>query len=62
MNALHVDLIRSITNLLWGAIGSTEPSFNKLLAVFVQEVEGVQVRASRDLDQLREAIPDLCGR
>ena len=62
MDTLPVDLIGSFTDLLGSAICTAKASIDKLFTVFVQQVEGVQVRAGGDLDQFRKAISDLGGR
>ena len=61
MDSFFVDLVRSLSDLLRGTVSATKSSLNKLFAVLVEEVERIQVRTSRDLDQLGEAIPDLGG-
>lgn len=59
MNTLFVNFVRCITNFLRCAIRAAEASLNERLAIFVQQVEGVQMRAHRDLDQLGKTVPDL---
>lgn len=61
MYAFLVDPVCRCTNFFWCAVCAAKPRVDELLAVFVQEVKGVQVGARRDLDQLCKAIPDLCG-
>lgn len=62
VDAFLVNLIGSFANFLWCAICTTKAGLNQLLAVLVQQIERVQVRAGRDLDQLCKTIPDLCSR
>ncbi len=62
MNALLVDFVRSFADLISSPIGSSKSSLDQLFAVFVQKVKGVQVRAGRDLDQLRKTVSYLSGR
>jgi hypothetical protein len=59
MDPLPVDLIRSFDQLLRTPIRSAKTLLNQLLAVLVQQVKGVEMRTSRDLDQLRETVADL---
>ena len=59
--AFLVDLVRRCSDFFRCAIRAAKSRVDELLAVFVQEVEGSQVRACRDLDQLCKAISDLCG-
>ena len=61
MYALLVNLIRRGTNFLWCAICAAKSRVDELFTVFVKEVEGIEVRACRDLDQLGKAISDLGG-
>ena len=62
MNALLVDLIRSYANFFRSTISPSKSSVNQLFTIFVQKIEGIQVRACRDFDQLRKAVSDLSGR
>jgi hypothetical protein len=62
MDPLPVDLIRRLDQLLRASIRSAKTLLNQLLAVLVQQVKGVEMRTSRDLDQLREAVADLSSR
>ena len=63
VNTFHIDFIGGVTDLLRCAICTAETSLNELLAILVQQIESGQVRATRDLDQLRKAITDLsCGK
>jgi len=60
MDAFLVDLIRCLADLLGCAIRAPETSLDELLTVLVEQVECVEVGTSRDLDQLGEAVSDLC--
>ena len=59
VDPLPVDLIRRLDQLLRTPIRSAKALLNQLLAVLVQQVKGVEMGTSRDLDQLREAVADL---
>jgi hypothetical protein len=54
-----VYLIRCLS-YLWVHIITTEARGDQFLAVLVEELESWPVAASRDLDQLCEAVSDLC--
>ena len=60
VDARAVDLVRSILDLLLSTVGPAESGVDELLAVLVEQVERWQMSAARDLDQLCEAVPDLC--
>lgn len=59
MNAFAVDCIGSCADFLGRVISPPEPSFDKLLAVLIQQVKRVQVRACRNLNELCKPITDL---
>ena len=59
VDALPVNIIRGLDQLLRASIRSAKTLLNQLLAVLVQQVKGVEMRTRRDLDQLREAVADL---
>ena len=59
MYAFLVNLVRGRADFFCCAIRTTKPRGDKLLAIFVQKVESVEVGAGRDFDQLGEAVPDL---
>lgn len=60
IDALIVDLVRCITDLLRCTICTAKACLDDLLTIFVEELKGGQVGASGDLDQLSKPIPDLC--
>ena len=57
-----VDFVRCITNFLGRIIRAAKACLNELLAIFVKQIERVQVRAHGDFDELGKAVPDLCCR
>ncbi len=59
VDPFSVDLISRLDQLLRASIRAAKTLLNQLLAVLVQQVKGVEMRTSRDLDQLREAVADL---
>jgi hypothetical protein len=59
VNTTTVDLVGSIANLLGSTLTATETGLNELLAVLVEQVEGVEVGTGGDLDQLCETVADL---
>lgn len=59
VNTSAVDGICCVGNLLGGTIGTAEASGDELLSVLVKQVEGVEVSAGRNLNQLRETVTDL---
>lgn len=59
VNTVAVDLVSGILDLLGSTITTAKASGDELLAILVEEVEGVEVSASRDLDQLCESVADL---
>lgn len=59
VDAGSVDGVGSILDFLRGIIAATETSGDELLAVLVEKIEGRQVSASRDLDQLCKSVTDL---
>ena len=59
MNALPVNLISGGTDFVSRAISSTKPGLDQLLAVFVEQVECVQVSTGGNFDQLSETVTDL---
>lgn len=54
-----VDGVGCFGNLLGRSVGTTETGRDELLAVLVEQVEGVKVSTGRDLNQLRETVTDL---
>ena len=59
VDAIPIDLVGSGANFFGGAVTTAKTGSNDVFAMFVQEIKGLQVRAGRDLDELREAITDL---
>ncbi len=59
MDALLVNLVRSIKDFNRSTISASEARFNELLAICIEEIECVQMRACRDLNELRKAVPNL---
>lgn len=57
-----IDLIRGLYQLSRGAVCPSKSLPNELLAVFVQEIEGIKVGAGGDLDQLGETVSYLRDR
>lgn len=54
--------ICSLSDLIRGLVGSPKLGIYELLAIFVKEVKDFKMSTGRNLDQLSEAIPDLCSR
>lgn len=54
-----IDYVCGIFKLRAASICSTKSLGNQLLAVPVEEFEGLQIRTSRDLDQFGETVPNL---
>lgn len=59
VNASSVNLVCCLSDLLGRAISTAEASRYKLLSELVEQVEGVEVSAGRDLDELCETVADL---
>lgn len=59
MDATAVNDVGGLPELGAAAVCAAEPVRDELLAEAVKELEGGEVRAGRDLDQLSEAVPDL---
>ena len=62
IDAFSIDFICSFADLLRSAICTTKASIDEPLAVFVQQIKGVKMRAGRNLDQLCKTVSDLCCR
>lgn len=62
VDASPVDLVRCSPNLCGRAIGTTEPSLNKLFAILIQQIKCVEVCTCRDLDQFSEPVSYLSFR
>jgi hypothetical protein len=60
MDASTADLISNLLNLRRSIIRSSKTSVDKLLAVLLKKIISILVSTSRDLDQLRETVADLC--
>lgn len=60
VDASSVDLVTGLGDLLGSIIRAAEASLDDLFGVLVKQVKGWQVCTRGDLDQLREAIADLC--
>lgn len=58
-NALSVDVIGRLAYFGPCSIATTETRVDQLLAILVKQIEGIQVRASRDFDEFRKPIADL---
>jgi hypothetical protein len=59
MNARPADLIRRDPNLLIGPLLPAKRRADQLLTILIQQIIRILVRTRRDLDQLREPVPDL---
>ena len=59
--ALLVNLVRRGANFFGSAIRATKPRVDELLAVLIQEIERIKVRARRNFDQFCKTISDLCS-
>ena len=59
MNTFSVDLVRSLNDILGSTILASKAGVDQLFAVLIEQVEGVEMRAGRDLDKLGEPITDL---
>jgi hypothetical protein len=59
INARPANLIRNLLNLRVRLVGAPKGRADELLAVPVQQVIRLLVRARRDLDELGEAVADL---
>lgn len=59
VDAHPVNLVGRVSYLLRGAIGATEPGLDDLLAIFVEQVECLEMSTCRDLDEFCEAVSNL---
>lgn len=60
MDAFSIDLVRCVADFIRSAITTSEPSADKLFAVFIQPIKGRKMGARGYFDQLGETVPDLC--
>lgn len=59
MDAVTVDLVCSIANLLRGSLGASETRLDDLLGVLLEQLKGLQMSTGGDFDQLSKAVTDL---
>lgn len=59
-NAITIDLIGGVDDLLAGTVFTSKAGVDELLAVLVEQVESVEMGTCGDLDQLGKAVTDLC--
>lgn len=59
IDSRSVDLISSISHLLWSTITTSKSCVDELFTVLVKQVKCAQMSAAGNLDQLSESISDL---
>ena len=59
VDAFTVDLVSRRTYFLGRSIGPPKAGVNQLLTVLVQQVEGIEMRAGRNLDKFSETVTNL---